>query len=434
MRYAMTHDHTLRYTNTAYTKKRSNAKIIKFLLALSIYSTSFDIFLVIHLGGFNFRFTQFMMIPLILLWFIEGVFLTRKLKLPYACEYLLLWSFFQLIFSFRSPNLKNALGYDAWLLFDICSIFVLTSYVVKAYSITWLLRTYINSFAFMAIIGLVQILLYVLGIEFFIAQHWNSRLARINGFSYEPSYYATYMLMGYIFTSYLLWKKNEDIFPMQKLKSKHFLITIALFLSTSRMGWLMMLVWICYKCMPILRNFLLTYVVKSSIMKMILALLLFLPLLFFIWSKYELSFLLNGLGLFGKAAHSSLARWEGLLRCLDIFLENPVLGYGLGGVDPIMAKHLGIPYSTEINGLATSVGGELLVATGCIATIFIVVYFYKINTPHSVKTTRIDILYALIIALNFELLILMFNQNILRPYLWMHLAVISATYKHKLGG
>ena len=104
-----------------------------------------------------------------------------------------------------------------------------------------------------------------------------------------------------------------------------------------------------------------------------------------------------------------------------IFKESPILGYGLGGVDPMMAQHLGIRYSTEINGLATSVAGEILVATG-IATVFILLYFCKLQTPSS-------ILRGLVIALNFELMILVFNQNILRPYLWMHLAVISASIK-----
>ena len=44
------------------------------------------------------------------------------------------------------------------------------------------------------------------------------------------------------------------------------------------------------------------------------------------------------------------------------------------------------------------------------------------------KSENRYILISLVIALIMELVILQFNQNILRPYLWLHIAMLSAYF------
>ena len=145
----------------------------------------------------------------------------------------------------------------------------------------------------------------------------------------------------------------------------------------------------------------------------------------FIWQKRsDLFFLLNGLGVFGQSAHSYAPRFNGLIECFEIFLQNPWLGVGLGGVDPLIAQHRNVLYSTLYNGLGTSILGEALLANGVIGLIPFVGYFYKLLFGG--KRNRSSFRKAILWALVFEMGILCFNQNILRIYVWCLIGVLSA--------
>ncbi len=222
--------------------KNGKVNLIKICVILALFTTSFDIVGMINIAGFNFRFSQFIILPVILSWFFCAI--KGKIQLPTGWKSLFLFMIFQFVFMFRSPNLKNAVGYFMWLLFDIIIIFSIVYYLNKAFHFQWLIHIYMKSFVFISILGLIQFILYLLGINFFVVQTWNNRLARINGFCYEPSYYATYLIMGFILYSYFVKQKNESIFPLKVLKRDLIIITLALFLCSSRMGWLVMLLWI----------------------------------------------------------------------------------------------------------------------------------------------------------------------------------------------
>lgn len=397
--------------------------VIEVLVALSIISSSFDIFLVINLFGFNFRFTQLVMIPVILSW-VAGCLHKGEISFPKGMPILLLWTVIQTFFSLRSPNLKNAVGYDLWLIFDVLVIFAIYYYCGEAFDKKRLMRIYINSFEFVSIIGLLQFILYFFGINFYVTQTWGPRLARINGFSYEPSYYATYLIMGFILSSYLLFYKDETCFKYKELRRKQLIISMALFLSSSRMGWLMMAIWFTFEIIMELK------LMKTNKVSKLLAIVLFggifVIMYGYILSHFDLTFLFNGLGFFGTSSHSSSARINGLMLSFKIFSDSPFVGYGLGGIDPITAKYMGVTYSTLDNGYSTSIIGDLLIASGGLAVFIIIAYFCIMIRNSSCK---MQIQKALSAALVFELMILCFNQNILRPYFWMHLAIMSAFYK-----
>lgn len=404
--------------------------VIEVLVALSIISSSFDIFLVINLFGFNFRFTQLVMIPVILIW-VAGCLNKGEISFPKGMPVLLLWTVIQTFFSFRSPSIKNAVGYDLWLIFDVMMIFAIHYYCDKAFDKKRLMRIYINSFEFVSIIGLLQFILYFFGINFYVTQTWGPRLARINGFSYEPSFYATYLIMGFILSSYLLFYKDETCFKYKELRRKQLIISLALFLSSSRMGWLMMAIWFALETIMELKCLMKTNkVLKKRVWFILLVIVLLGGILVimygYVLSHFDLTFLFNGLGFFGTSSHSSSARINGLMLSFKIFNDSPFAGYGLGGVDPITAKYMGVTYSTLNNGYSTSIIGDLLIASGGLAVFIIIVYFCIMIRNSS---CRMRIQKALSAALVFELIILCFNQNILRPYFWMHLAVMSAFYK-----
>jgi glycerol-3-phosphate acyltransferase PlsY len=81
-----------------------------------------------------------------------------------------------------------------------------------------------------------------------------------------------------------------------------------------------------------------------------------------------------------------------------------------------------------------AVFAEVLAASGIIGVIPFIVYIWRITVAPlklAAKTRDVNLknlLLGLGYALIIELMILQFNQNILRLYLWLHISILSATY------
>lgn len=415
-----------------------NKKLIKTCTTLAIFTSSFDIFAIVNIGGFNFRFCQLIILPVITL-YLMNVMASRRFLAPKGFRYLLIWIVLQLVFCFRSPSLKNAFGYFIWLIFNGITVLSTCYFCEKAYSRKWLLRTYLHSFVFMSVVGLMQLFLYAIGVDFYVAQNWTGRLARINGFSYEPSYYATYLIMGFVTYASLLIANEYVWISKTKLQQGFVWITIALILSSSRMGWLMVAVFIVYELSYHSLKKALTggRIKKKTFSFIALALLVvaFAAFAVVYILKLDLSMFTAGLGIGGGSTHSSGPRIEGLTKCIEIFKKSPIWGYSLGGVDPMIARYDGEVYSTLHNGAAMSVVGEILVASGVIGLIPFIFYFLSLlfRRTNSANIAYSNVIRALKVAMVFELAILCFNQNILRPYTWWHIAILSAEMKSTQG-
>jgi hypothetical protein len=69
-----------------------------------------------------------------------------------------------------------------------------------------------------------------------VKQWWiPGELPRVNGFSYEPSYFATYLLIGFVFTGSLR-RNRSTLLPSGRLLAIYWLTAIGIILSSSRMG------------------------------------------------------------------------------------------------------------------------------------------------------------------------------------------------------
>ena len=99
------------------------------------------------------------------------------------------------------------------------------------------LRWYVYSFAIIAIFGIVQFMLPLFGYPGLLVEQWwiPDRLARVNGFSYEPSYFATYLLIGAVFIRSLT-HKHSSLLPARTLSTIYWLSIGAIVVSSSRMG------------------------------------------------------------------------------------------------------------------------------------------------------------------------------------------------------
>ena len=145
---------------------------------------------------------------------------------------------------------------------------------------------------------------------------------------------------------------------------------------------------------------------------------------------------LNGTGLDNTAAHSVIERADSLQETVTVFLNHPLIGQSLGGVSSAIADHEGesvhsFEDSKKFEGM--SVFAEILAASGVIGAIpficFLVVIIWKpLALARTARPFYSALLMAAVRAMIFAWAILQFNQNVLRPYLWVHIAVLATIY------
>jgi len=424
-----------------YTLAKTHSSPIHILYYLAIFTSSFDIFLVVNIGGLNFRITQFLLIIPITITFLTLFLSFKRAIFPIGFKWLIIWSVFILIFIPNTTFLQNSIGYACWLLFNILIVF-LTLQLFQTYTqLIKLIRWYIYSFFFVSLFGLLQFTLGLLHLGApLITQWWlPGLLPRINGFSYEPSFFTTYIIMGWIICVYLIKTNTIFLISLWKLKFIFYLQTLVIILSSSRIGILMMVIW--YLQYPF--SFLFHLIqgklrVKALQYSLLLSIIILISgTLVSIIGFDNINFLLSGTGLTNTSAHSVTERQNGATKTWEVFIQSPLIGHSLGGV-PIAIGYLdGIDVNNmelvkEYTGI--SVFLEVLAASGFVG--FIPFLFYIITliflplklTKQLTSKEDHNLLLALETAFIFELIILQFGQNILRPYVWFQIAILSTTY------
>ncbi|MDX2190393.1 MAG: hypothetical protein SFY32_11065 [Bacteroidota bacterium] len=301
-------------------------------------------------------------------------------------------------------------------------------------SVNDLVRIYINSFYLISLFGLLQFALGLFGINLFVQQWWAANIPRINGFSYEPSFFATYLIIGWSILFYLYYNKIKVVTSQN---FKFYVITLTLLLSSSRTG----------IAISIASVFLYIFIVfvenifsgkisaKSFYFITGFVTLLIICACLFIINFDKFAFMLNGIG-----SHSSNDRIYGTLRTFNTFLESPWIGYSLGGIAPAIAQLQGVivenqTQAKEFEGVCVPI--EILAASGIVGVIFFILFFQRlllkpINFAKILFKRNLifesRILKAFAWALIIEMIMLCFIQNILRPYVWAHIALLNFLY------
>lgn len=407
-------------------------------LLFGLLTASFDIFLVVDVGGFTLRIHQ-LLLALSVLSALQLSYEQQPLRLPVAIGWLMLWVSFILAFIPNTVYLARSAGYGFWLLLDVFVILATVQLFGNRKWIDSLLRAYLGVFLFVGGFGLAQLLLGVAHLPLFVKQWLIVGLwPRINGFSYEPSYFSTYMLMGWIFSGWLIEFRTYVLGP--RLTRACFVVsTLAMVLSTSRIGWLMMGVWGIGYAFRRLRDR-----HSATIPPVLLVGALMFCAVVAVGAaatsarlqKAIGTIMVGGTGLNGTPSHSVSFRERNLEYTFDIFKESPLIGYSLGGVATAIGARQGMRI-TGNNDAKQNEGGsvfaEILAASGTIGIIPFLIYFWMLIQRPLVAARATDpptrvVLSGLIWALCMELLVLQFNQNILRAYLWFHIGVVSAAY------
>lgn len=407
------------------------------LFYASVLTVSFDIFLVIP-AGFNFRISQ-LLLAIPILFAVGRAAVSGLIAWPAGFHFLLAWTGFIILFAPAGGLPERGIGYAFWLAFSVLAVYCTTSLFGTPSRIRQVVRWYLFSIAAVAAFGLLQFTLPLAGVTPPLVQQWwiPGTLARINGFSYEPSYFATYLLPGWVLCSRLLEQREYSYAGRRALVAVLLLATAALVLSSSRMGWAMMALW----CLRHPARFAVRFLAgrwnaQSARLTLLLACGAGAAIFAFAAvGPWHRDLLLSGTGLFGASAHSAAGRFGEFRDTLAAFARSPLVGYSLGGVSAAVGQVRGVTVATLDDAKMNegmSVFAEVLAASGAIGFVPFALYVaVLILRPFRAARTTPDpslrtLLRGLGPALVFELAILQFNQNILRPYLWLQIGILSA--------
>jgi len=424
--------------------------LYRFLLLFIIVFISSDIFLTIEISGATVRFSYILFFVLFILWLVY-IFITKQYDVPVDRAYLplILFCFISCLSSLNSAFPIKSLIYTLWTIFYALTIVFIIwfSRNNKLKNLNWMLKVYFYSYLAISVFGFYQILLpFIIGKNTPLVMQWWQEylLARINAFSYEPSYFATYMLIG-CFIWFILWIRRSDFINYKGITV--IAIGIIIFLSSSRIGWIGIILIAVYGLIELIGY----YFVKKQFTKqnakffvsLILVIVFAVTFLIIIINDPErFDFLFKGTGLFDTADYSYAMRNERALETFEVFLDRPInilFGVGPGGVGAYMINNPG-KFGISVEGFEkiwstepSNITAELLASVGIIGFIifvwFIAIIFKRLwnlyRNNNLIKRYRVICL-ALFWGLVMELLILQFNQNYLRPYLWLHIGISIA--------
>ncbi|NPV02210.1 MAG: O-antigen ligase family protein [Brevinematales bacterium] len=368
----------------------------------------------------------------------------KKINLPEGILFLGIWTALILAFIPNTPLVIRNVGYAGWLLLNVMIVFFMVTFITKDNKED-IIRLYTLSFFILAIIGLIQYITPQIGLPpIFVSQWWvRDILPRVHAFTYEPSYYATYLFLGIPLTMILLALGKLAGLPKWLFYTMIATEVIAFSLCFSRVSVVLFLIFLVGYLIYILArqikekkfnpHMTLSFLVPLIVLG---ATLLFMDIrLKQVKEGVDSSFFLQNTGWDEEditQGNSFKSRLDGMRKTFDVFLQNPVIGVSLGGIAPWIAKTQVSNISSNAQVKASEGNNvllEILAASGvagfilfCAYMIMISRYILKKNPPSGDK----DYYSGLFVGFILAFIMMIENQNILRPYIWAHIALISA--------
>jgi hypothetical protein len=416
--------------------------------AAVFFTSSFDIFLTVNVGA-TLRIAQIFMLFLLFATLLKCR-MGLSINIPLGGLFLSAWLWLQLSFVPASFFWQKSLAYCAWLALDISISFSLVNlFALQDVRTHRLLDWYAASYVLVAGFGVVQFILPIIGGPGLLVQDWwlPGRIARASGFSYEPSYYATYLIIGLACIGSLR-RSNLLDYRSRVWTLSYLLIILAILVSSSRIGIAFLLleisiaplkkVW--HTVLDPLRVLDLRFTIRRCLAGGAILCVSWLAISGAIqWTRRNMSvleLLASGTGLLGSAAHSVQNREDAFQNTLHVIADHPLVGRSLGGITESIASYSGqvprtIEAGKEFEGqcvfaevlAASGIPGSILFFSFVAITIVMPLRMARRSTPFYAAWLR-----ALVVSLIFEWGILQFNQNILRVYLWVHIAILAAVY------
>ncbi len=304
-----------------------------------------------------------------------------------------------------------------------------------------LLRWFILSFVLLAAFGFLQFAVGFAGIDLFVSEWWiPNKVARINGLSYEPSYYATYLVAGWVLSMYLVEKRAFGSSP-RLVRAGAWFTSLALLLCTSRTGWIMMALWMLVRVgLFVSRTFTRGRLSVVSTRRMVLsgaatAACAVLALSFsdrLASHVDDISWIGAGIGLFGEASYSRDDRVDSFSTTWQAFLKHPVVGAGIGAVPIEIAAQKGAMVLSLDDAKANegfSLVLEILASTGLIGGGLLGLFWLDVARAFRAVSRCANefdryALRGLAWSVAWISLAMFFNQNFLRLYIFVDIAIL----------
>ena len=433
-------------TNRPVLFSKNTTLLLDCCLLFIFLTASFDTFLNIKISGYSIRICNLLMVFFSAVVFLFSLFSEVKFKIRLLGFWsFLVWVIFLSFFVQNSIIIQRGLGYHLWLIIFFGFIIALALYVNRITHFEKIFILYLNSFTIVAFLTLIQFTLALFGFEALIYYYFQSGIPRVHGLSYEPSYFSTYLIVPWTFHFLLYFSKNEELKKKTKNNFTLLLLTLVIFLSFSRMGILLVGLIVGYKSLSIIYKTFASKKIRiseASFMGIIFIAAAGILTMAVIYSKKFIS-VFEGLPFFSNYAHSASIRLDDFMNTWQVFLESPWEGYSLGGIAPAIARMKG--YGSLTQEVVKNTEGmcillEVLAASGIIGFLFFCLFLGKLllsskqlsrirypalNSTLSLYFTGHQLLIAGLIA---QLILLCMNQNILRNYLWIHIAIVNLSF------
>ncbi len=424
---------------------------IDWLVGFAFFTASFDIFMILNVGA-SLRPGQIAM-ALILVCAMAKMLQTGAVLLPRGGSGLMLWTLLQGALLYTSTAGMGGIQLYLLLVFTILALYAMLQIYGRSRHLEVLMRFYLNSYLFVAAFGLFQFVTPALHLGEYLVQQWviHGVLPRINGFSYEPSFFATYLLMGWIMLVDLRASKAE-LTQDKRWGYAAWGLGIICFLSTSKTAWIFLALEGAARLLPVLRKKLgaarrrlsrgdvhIPLPRARTLGAILVGAVLIVQGLRSLSQHLDLNTFLQGTGINNTAAHSVLTRAEQFQDTWTVFKEQPIIGRSLGGVAARIAELHGQEVNTAAD-LRVNWGFPIIVevlAGSGILGILPFLWFFTAITLGEIPLIlrcwpdeRAKWLRALVRALIYECLILMVDQNLIRVYFWFHVTMVVVVGFH----
>ncbi len=349
-------------------------KLTEILFYSFIFTLSFDRILILEVSIFTFRVSQ------VLVLFSAFLLYHKKLSERSAIKYfdttfipLLFFILIAALSITQSLLIKKSIGYFLWLIFDYIVVFYAVINFIgnnreRLINVT---KAYIFSGFVIALFGQYQLWGTIIGIPVIALQGPMilEGIPKINGFSFEASYYVMYLLeilpllMILTFYNVRLFKRIHNYVLIVPF-------ILSILCSFSRTGFLALFILFFIVSILFFINF--KKINKKPILIGIAATLVILTIIYIPFStKINLLFEQHVINLIRTAKisgskvefkeSSSQDRWNSYIQGLNIFRENPVIGVGIGGYG---GQFHDLPAEKKHSRVTTNLWIELLAETG----------------------------------------------------------------------
>jgi hypothetical protein len=334
--------------------------------------------------------------------------------------------------SLFSPLPLRSLGYVGVFGLTVAFYFLLPINLLMALDRKVVLRLYMMSFIPVGVFAALQVLFSLAGVILPFVTQYLTVVARGQGLSYEPSYYALYMTAFTMYCNALFLMQRKNLRRWAAMIFANFLLV---FSTSTGVIFALPIFMVIYGIIPGLlgagsvchgrRGQLLIFALFVVVMMGAIA--------FFFFDEFMVSFFkFFDIGFFTH--WSFLDRWIGLVGALEVFYASPWLGVGAGGVGPYLFAMMNggaLPFGLEEVEIYDPKNAftELLASVGVVGAIGYLFFSVRIFTILKRALKKIEdkseqqAILALVISFCCSLCVLQFNQGLFRSYIWLSIAI-----------